>query len=165
MFLTTSYDPTTRKETLPWADAKTADTLDRYRNGEHRWSALEPYAAVVMGSGFMREHRYLFIGIHFSDAGAADRNTDEFERRWDTARLVTSPDIYNVDEPLNAFCTPLETRTIVVADASIMIARCPLTYYVPESRPRFPPGALIDMLVHAHILHFLLPDLDDPALR
>ena len=148
-----------------WADAKTADTLDRYRNGEHRWSALEPYAAVVMGSGFMEEQRYLFIGLHFPDSGAADRNTREFKHRWDTARLVTSPDIYNVDEPLNAFCAPLETRTIVVEDASIMIARCPLTYYFPESRPTFPPEALIEMLVQAHILHFLLPDLDDPALR
>ena len=159
-----------------WANAKSVDTLDRYRSGESPWGILELYTAAALGKGIIGEQIYLVIGLHFSDSGAADRNIDELRNRWDTARIVLSDEHYNVDEPLNAFCAPLDARTTGLDDASILIARCPLTYYVPETpsfvssyvrgtRPSLPSGALVDLLVQLHILHFLIPDPNVPAFR
>lgn len=151
-----------------WADAITDDTLDRYTTRDSPWDVLEPYSAVVMGSGYIEQRRHLFIGLHFPDPAAADRNIDEMKHRWNTARLIMSESklaTYNVDEPFNAFCAPLEARAVLLEDASILIARCPLTYYASESRPIFPPNTFTDLLVQAHILHFLIPDPNDPVFR
>ena len=144
---------------------KPSDALVRYIEGENAWGVMEPYGAAVVGTGVGDGQPQIIIGLHFSSPGAAEENAVELSRRWSTARLRLMDGLFDMDEPFSAFCAPLESRTIALRDASVLIAKCLMLDHTPATRPTFSPDAFWIVMVEYHELHFLLPDPMDSARR
>ena len=66
-----------------------------------------------------------------------------------------------LDEPFNAYCAPLEARSVVLRDASVLMAKCPIA---SNQGPLFPHEFWF-ALVEAHEVHFLVPDPVEASRR
>ena len=72
---------------------------------------------------------------------------------------------FDLDEPFNAYCASHEARSVVLGDTSVLIAKCPMSFYIPSSRPKLFPIEFWIAMLEAQELHFLLPDPPEAARR
>ena len=137
---------------------KSAESLDQYITGENPWKVMDQYDAALMRTGVVDGQAHVIVGLLFSSPEAADENAEELGLRWSTARLRLMDGMFDMDEPFNAFCGPLDSRTVLLRDASVLIAKCPMSFYFLSQKDVFFPYSFWWVMLRAQELHFLLPD-------
>ena len=118
-----------------WTDLdwKPVERLDQYISGPKAWGDLEPYTVAVVGSAIQDGETHTMVALHYSDPDGAARNAAELKRRWDSAyfhigELTTfssaSKEPRPRREPFASYCTSLQTRTVVINQASVLVGTC-----------------------------------------
>jgi hypothetical protein len=142
----------------PWMDgSKSTEDLDNSIEGNQEWGELTPYDLVLMGFGINNGTESITISLYYSDSGAAARDAQELEKRWNSFK----PDPGRPQEPeerlpVTHYCSPLSTEVISSYDFSILSATCTVT----ELEDRSPARGLWSSLININELQFLIPDLE-----
>ena len=147
---------------------KPPDSLDQYITGESQWGVMDPYGAAVVGAGVVDGQAHVMVGLHFSSQEGAEKNVSELIHRWSTARLKLALPYtaFELDKPFDAYCAPIDARTVVLQHASVLIAKCPTSSYNSSRHGEVVPAdGFWATLVEGQELHFLLPDPEDAARR
>ena len=147
---------------------KPPGSLDQYTTGESQWGMMDRYGAAVVGAGVVDGQAHVMVGLHFSSKDGAEKNANELIHRWSTARLKLAMPYtgFELDRPFGAYCAPIDARTVSLQDASVLIAKCPISSYNSSRHGEVVPAdGFWAWLVESQELHFLLPDPEDAARR
>ena len=147
---------------------KPPGSLDQYTTGESQWGMMDQYDAAVVGAGVVDDQAHVMVGLHFSNDDGAEKNVKELIHRWSTARLKLAMPYtaFELDRPFDAYCAPIDARTVSLQDSSVLIAKCPISSPYNSSRHgEIGPDVFWTALVEGQELHFLLPDPEDAARR
>ena len=147
---------------------KPPGSLDQYTTGESQWGMMDQYDAAVVGAGVVDDQAHVMVGLRFSSDDGAEKNVKELIHRWSTARLKLAMPYtaFELDRPFDAYCAPIDARTVSLQDSSVLIAKCPISSPYNSSRHgEIGPDVFWTALVEGQELHFLLPDPEDAARR
>ncbi len=152
--------------------AETLEDWSRYAEGPEAWGTLEPYTALAMGFTVSSGEPGTLIALYHPDPGAADGNALELKHRWKTARMdlrrletgftTAQRSRPGEDIPFTEMCAPLDTRTVIFDDSSVLLATCPAIL----REGLFGGTQGVDFywgLFNYDELHFLVPDLSGLA--
>ncbi|MCY4654575.1 MAG: hypothetical protein OXC95_15585, partial [Dehalococcoidia bacterium] len=139
----------------------------RYAEGPDAWGMLEPYTASAIGYTLRDGAAGTLIALYHPDPEAADRNAVELKHRWKSAHMAlrneetfttTQESSQGPDIPFTEMCAPLETRTLVFDESSVLLANCTAI----EREAIFGGAGGYDFywgVFNYHELHFLVPDI------
>ena len=144
----------------------------RYAEGPDAWGTLEPYTASAIGYTVRDGAAGTLIALYHPDPEAADRNAVELKHRWKTAHMdlrgeptglnAAQAHMRGEDIPFTEMCAPLETRTLVFDESSVLLANC-----TAIEREAILSGAggydFYWGVFNYDELHFLVPDLSGLA--
>ena len=140
--------------------AELREDWERYTEGPDEWGTLMPYTASILGYGVHEGVERTIVAVYHPDPGGAEHNAAELKRRWNSAHLdVRKHSIGGEDIPFSELCGPLETRTEVHTNASILIASCTIIERSPIAAVGTGGRDFWQGPISHHELHFLMPDV------
>ena len=109
----------------PYGGQRPLERLDRYTSGPDQWGRLSPYDLGLMGYWVQGEVEEVVIVLYYPDPEAAQRDSEELEKRWRTFHqdvTISRP----VETPVARYCSPMSSRVIEQADYSVLVGACPV---------------------------------------